>query len=167
LWNAFGVCEHPRRDSEATEETSHEVAAAPESYPCPDCGQLTDSLKRYHFVKWFVIFLAVAIWKADVAIEIGHARLHEVVAPCHDSPAADLDHEHRVRHRPADVRGPHERHDLRRRDYSSIRTPENFLVRTDGQGQLWLLVGTDSGFEGPTALYYQRIDATLIPVINA
>ena len=28
-------------------------------------------------------------------------------------------------------------------------------------GALWLLVGTDSGFEGLTALYYQRIEVTL------
>jgi len=29
---------------------------------------------------------------------------------------------------------------------------------------LWLLVGTDSGFEATTALYYQRIEVTLTPV---
>jgi len=29
---------------------------------------------------------------------------------------------------------------------------------------LWLLVGTDSGFEALTGLYYQRIDVTLTPV---
>ena len=40
----------------------------------------------------------------------------------------------------------------------------DFLVRSDARGHLWLLVGTDSGFEGTTALYYQRIEAKLIPV---
>jgi len=38
------------------------------------------------------------------------------------------------------------------------------LVNTNSKGELWLLVGTDSGFEGLTALYYQRIDVTLTPV---
>jgi hypothetical protein len=37
-------------------------------------------------------------------------------------------------------------------------------VRANRAGELWLLVGTDSGFEGLTALYYQRIRVTLIPV---
>lgn len=38
------------------------------------------------------------------------------------------------------------------------------LVNANSKGELWLLVGTDSGWEGLTALYYQRIDATLTPV---
>ena len=38
------------------------------------------------------------------------------------------------------------------------------LVNANSKGELWLLVGTDSGFESLTALYYQRIDATLTPV---
>jgi hypothetical protein len=38
------------------------------------------------------------------------------------------------------------------------------LVNANSRGELWLLVGTDSGFEGLTALYYQRIDVTLTPV---
>lgn len=38
------------------------------------------------------------------------------------------------------------------------------LVNANSRGELWLLVGTDSGFEGTTALYYQRIDITLTPV---
>jgi hypothetical protein len=36
-----------------------------------------------------------------------------------------------------------------------------FTVKSSAQGDLWLLVGTDSGFEGKTALYYQRIDVEL------
>ena len=32
---------------------------------------------------------------------------------------------------------------------------------TDGSGSLWVFVGTDSGFEGPTAVYYDRIEITL------
>ena len=38
------------------------------------------------------------------------------------------------------------------------------LVNANANGELWLLIGTDSGFEGLTALYYQRIDVTLTPV---
>jgi hypothetical protein len=39
-----------------------------------------------------------------------------------------------------------------------------FKARADARGNLWLLVGTDSGFEGRTALYFQRIDVKVIPV---
>jgi hypothetical protein len=35
---------------------------------------------------------------------------------------------------------------------------------TDGSGALWVFVGTDSGFEGPTEVYYDRIEVTLEPV---
>ena len=35
---------------------------------------------------------------------------------------------------------------------------------TDGQGRVWLVVGTDSGFEGLTGLYYARVSYTLKPV---
>ena len=38
------------------------------------------------------------------------------------------------------------------------------LVNANSKGEIWLLVGTDSGFEGLTGLYYQRIDVTLTPV---
>jgi hypothetical protein len=38
------------------------------------------------------------------------------------------------------------------------------LVNANSKGELWLLIGSDSGFEGLTALYYQRIDVTLTPV---
>ena len=34
-----------------------------------------------------------------------------------------------------------------------------FTVRTDATGSLWLLVGTDSGFEGATSLYYRQFGA--------
>jgi hypothetical protein len=35
---------------------------------------------------------------------------------------------------------------------------------SDAQGDLWLLFGTDSGFEGTTSLYYTRFQATLTPI---
>jgi hypothetical protein len=34
-------------------------------------------------------------------------------------------------------------------------------VRSNAQGELWLIVGTDSGFEGLTTLYYSNIKVTL------
>jgi hypothetical protein len=36
-------------------------------------------------------------------------------------------------------------------------------VKGSASGELWLLVGTDSGFEGVTALYYQQIVVELLP----
>ncbi len=38
------------------------------------------------------------------------------------------------------------------------------LVTADSDGNVWLIVGTDSGFEGTTALYYMGIDVELMPV---
>ena len=37
-------------------------------------------------------------------------------------------------------------------------------VRANADGTLWLLVGTDSGFEGSTTLFYQQIAVSLIPL---
>ncbi len=37
-------------------------------------------------------------------------------------------------------------------------------VTANNAGELWLLIGTDSGFEGLTRLYYKRIQVTLTPV---
>jgi hypothetical protein len=38
------------------------------------------------------------------------------------------------------------------------------VVTANADGELWLLVGTDSGFEGLTALYYRQIAVTLLPI---
>jgi hypothetical protein len=38
------------------------------------------------------------------------------------------------------------------------------VVTASTNGELWLLVGTDSGYEGITTLYYESISATLTPV---
>ena len=40
----------------------------------------------------------------------------------------------------------------------------SFEVTTDADGALWLIVGTDSGFEGLTTLYYDRIAIVLSEV---
>ena len=49
-----------------------------------------------------------------------------------------------------------------------IKTLDNadlpLAVNTDNEGRVWLIVGTDSGFEGLTSLYYSRIDYKLNPV---
>jgi len=37
-------------------------------------------------------------------------------------------------------------------------------IRADDRGAVWLLVGTDSGFEATTSLYYTRVIATFAPV---
>ncbi|GAB3932045.1 hypothetical protein [Larkinella terrae] len=37
--------------------------------------------------------------------------------------------------------------------------PQPISVKTNDAGELWLIVGTDSGFEGLTTLYYNRIKA--------
>ena len=39
-------------------------------------------------------------------------------------------------------------------------------ITADAEGQLWLIVGTDSGFEGLTRLYYLSLQVTLTPVDN-
>ena len=35
-----------------------------------------------------------------------------------------------------------------------------FTVTTDKDGSVWVITGTDSGFEGPTTVYYDMIDIT-------
>ena len=46
-----------------------------------------------------------------------------------------------------------------------IKTLDNMdlplSVSTGGEGRVWLIVGTDSGFEGLSAFYYSRISYTL------
>jgi hypothetical protein len=52
------------------------------------------------------------------------------------------------------------------RPYVSIQRDNlhTFDVTANANGELWLLVGTDSGFEALTALYYQRIEVQLVPL---
>lgn len=45
------------------------------------------------------------------------------------------------------------------KDFDSQGEPIN--IATDGQGNLWLIVGTDSGFEGKTEIFISRIRVTL------
>jgi hypothetical protein len=47
-----------------------------------------------------------------------------------------------------------------------LRTHEHETTVTAGDaGELWALVGTDSGFESRTRLYYVRVSVTLTPVL--
>lgn len=43
-------------------------------------------------------------------------------------------------------------------------TAQRIPVYTDAQGQIWLFVGTDSGYEGLTSLYYTSIEIALEPL---
>ena len=43
---------------------------------------------------------------------------------------------------------------------NSLSEPVN--VTTDEYGEFWIIVGTDSGFEGTTTLYYSKIKVTVI-----
>ena len=45
--------------------------------------------------------------------------------------------------------------------YTNIERRGEFSAETDQQGILWLVVGTDSGFEGKTTLYYTSIEVIL------
>jgi len=48
---------------------------------------------------------------------------------------------------------------------SLVRQHEHqYTVNASPDGELWLLVGTDSGFEGLTGLYYQSIAVSLTPM---
>lgn len=41
-------------------------------------------------------------------------------------------------------------------------TGKPFTVRTDANGEVWLIIGTDSGFEGNQSIYYSRIKVTAL-----
>jgi hypothetical protein len=44
---------------------------------------------------------------------------------------------------------------------SLVRKAEDITVKTNDQGEFWLIIGTDSGYEGMTRLYYQQIDVRI------
>ena len=52
--------------------------------------------------------------------------------------------------------------EFRRKTLATMAGP--VVVEADETGRAWLIVGTDSGFEGLTRLYYDRISFTLAPV---
>lgn len=42
--------------------------------------------------------------------------------------------------------------------FKVLANSEAFVVETDSNGELWLIVGTDSGFESTTTIYYNKIE---------
>jgi len=56
--------------------------------------------------------------------------------------------------------------DLENPPYVSLtrQHTHEYTVTANPDGELWLVVGTDSGFEGLTGIYYQNITVTLTPV---
>ena len=55
------------------------------------------------------------------------------------------------------IPGEEEKYQLIRRD--NLQNP--IQIRTDSNGSMWLIIGTDSGFEGVTTLYYNSVEVTL------
>ncbi|GEP98045.1 hypothetical protein [Chitinophaga cymbidii] len=45
--------------------------------------------------------------------------------------------------------------------YRLIKRTGTFSATADAEGKLWLIVGTDSGFEGVTTIYYTKINVRL------
>ena len=45
--------------------------------------------------------------------------------------------------------------------FKMIERSGEFSGRTDDEGNLWIIVGTDSGYEGRTTVYYSQIDVVL------
>jgi hypothetical protein len=43
----------------------------------------------------------------------------------------------------------------------TLTTPSPVNVTSNANGEIWLIIGTDSGFEGPTTIYYNSIKATI------
>ncbi len=48
-------------------------------------------------------------------------------------------------------------------ELKTLESEDPFFFSTDDQGRGWLLVGTDSGFEGRTVLFYTRLTAEFSP----
>ncbi|PPK99046.1 hypothetical protein [Parapedobacter indicus] len=46
-------------------------------------------------------------------------------------------------------------------EYTLIERTGEFSAVTDHQGVLWIIIGTDSGYEGKTTLYYSNIEVIL------
>jgi hypothetical protein len=51
-------------------------------------------------------------------------------------------------------------------EYKLIKKIGSFTGTSDAQGNIWLVVGTDSGFEATTTLYYTSIKATFEAVVK-
>lgn len=49
---------------------------------------------------------------------------------------------------------------------NSASNANPFIVRSNSKGEIWLIIGTDSGFEGPTTLYYTRVNVVFSTASN-
>ena len=45
-------------------------------------------------------------------------------------------------------------------------TPKLFTIKTDVNGEVWVCIGTDSGFEGRSTLYYNQITLTFTNILG-
>jgi hypothetical protein len=52
---------------------------------------------------------------------------------------------------------------IRRWELKTFHSDTNVYVQTSDRGDAWLIVGTDSGFEGTTSIYYTRVVAAFDP----
>jgi hypothetical protein len=43
----------------------------------------------------------------------------------------------------------------------TLTTPKTLNVTTNNQGELWLIIGVDSGFEATTTIYFNRVKIKL------
>lgn len=46
-------------------------------------------------------------------------------------------------------------------EYKLLNKTGDFTGKTDAKGETWIIVGTDSGYEGTTTLYYTSIKANI------
>ncbi|PLS17582.1 hypothetical protein CVD28_11335 [Bacillus sp. M6-12] len=46
-------------------------------------------------------------------------------------------------------------------DKKTLKSTEKIIAKTNSQGELWLMFGSDSGFEGKSTLYYKKARFTL------
>jgi len=51
--------------------------------------------------------------------------------------------------------------DTRQYELITRKTDSPLKVKADSNGKIWLIVGSDSGFEGYTALYYAQLRVTV------
>ena len=53
-----------------------------------------------------------------------------------------------------------------RRPSFRMKKPKSLIVESDINGNIWLIFGTDSGYEGTTALYYTKFSAHFVPLTD-
>lgn len=48
-------------------------------------------------------------------------------------------------------------------ELKTLASNQAFVLNTDADGSAWLIIGTDSGFEGRSQLYYTNLKAEFTP----